>query len=88
MVYVFQLYYGYFHPRLSVREEFPNLYQISPKDTSLALAMVSLVVHFRWNWVGMVITDEDLGTQFLSEWRGVIKKKHCLFSICGYYPTE
>ncbi|OBS75274.1 hypothetical protein A6R68_14188, partial [Neotoma lepida] len=64
-----QLYYGHFQPLLNVHEQFPNLYQMPPKDKSLPLAMVSLVVHFRWNWVGVMISDEDRGIQFLSELR-------------------
>ncbi|OBS71233.1 hypothetical protein A6R68_00226, partial [Neotoma lepida] len=64
-----QLYYGHFHPLLSVHEQFSDLYQMPPKDTSLPLAMVSLVVYFRWNWVGAIISDEDHGIQFLSELR-------------------
>uniref|UniRef100_A0A8C8U086 Vomeronasal type-2 receptor 116-like n=1 Tax=Peromyscus maniculatus bairdii TaxID=230844 RepID=A0A8C8U086_PERMB len=64
-----ELYYGYFQPFLNVHEQFPHLYQISPTDTSLPLAMVSLLVHFRWNWVGVIISDEDRGIHFLSELR-------------------
>ncbi|OBS71513.1 hypothetical protein A6R68_13910, partial [Neotoma lepida] len=64
-----QLYYGHFQPLLNVHEQFPYLHQMSPKDTSLPLAMVSLVVYFRWNWVGVIISDEDRGIQFLSEVR-------------------
>ncbi|XP_028716948.1 vomeronasal type-2 receptor 116-like [Peromyscus leucopus] len=64
-----QLYYGHFQPLLNVHEQFPYLYQMSPKDTSLPLAMVSLLVYFRWNWVGVIISDEDRGIQFLSELR-------------------
>ncbi|XP_027263737.1 vomeronasal type-2 receptor 116-like [Cricetulus griseus] len=64
-----ELYYGPFHPILGSREQFPHLYQMAPKDTALALAMVSLVVYFRWNWVGAIISDDDLGLQFLFELR-------------------
>ncbi|XP_051047713.1 vomeronasal type-2 receptor 116-like [Phodopus roborovskii] len=64
-----EIYYGPYHPLLSSHEQFPHLYQMAPKDTSLALAMVNLVVHFRWNWVGAIISDDDLGLQFLSELR-------------------
>ncbi|XP_052568828.1 vomeronasal type-2 receptor 116-like [Peromyscus californicus insignis] len=64
-----QLYYGHFQPLLNVHEQFPYLYQTSPKDTSLPLAMVSLLVYFRWNWVGVIISNEDRGIQFLSELR-------------------
>ncbi|XP_051005270.1 vomeronasal type-2 receptor 116-like [Acomys russatus] len=69
-----ELYYGHFHPLLSANEDFPYFYQMSPKDTSLALAMVSLVVHFRWNWIGVVISDDDHGIQFLSDLRWEIQR--------------
>lgn len=42
------------------------MYQMATKDSSLALGMVSLMVHFRWNWVGLVISEEK-DVQFLSE---------------------
>ncbi|XP_076429479.1 vomeronasal type-2 receptor 116-like [Peromyscus maniculatus bairdii] len=65
-----QLTYGPFHSILSDREQFPNLYQMAPKDTALALAMVSLIIHFNWNWVGLTISDDVQGLQFLSDLRG------------------
>ncbi|XP_027263288.1 vomeronasal type-2 receptor 116-like isoform X2 [Cricetulus griseus] len=73
-----EIYYGPFHPLLSSREQFPHLYQTAPKDTSLALAMVYLVIHFRWNWVGAIISDDDLGLQFLSELRKEMQRN----SVC------
>ena len=42
---------------------------MAPKDTSLTLAMVSLMLHFGWNWVGLAISDDDEGVQFLSDLR-------------------
>lgn len=32
---------------------------MAPKDTSLALAMISFIVHFSWNWIGLAISDND-----------------------------
>ncbi|XP_028630513.1 vomeronasal type-2 receptor 116-like [Grammomys surdaster] len=69
-----ELYCGHFHLLLSDNEQFPHLYQISPKDTSLPLAMVSLLVHFRWNWIGVMVTDDDHGVHFLSELRGEMQR--------------
>ncbi|XP_010604759.1 vomeronasal type-2 receptor 116 [Fukomys damarensis] len=42
---------------------------MAPKDTSLARGMVSLMLHFSWTWVGLVITEGPKGLQFLSEVR-------------------
>uniref|UniRef100_D3ZEQ5 Vomeronasal 2 receptor, pseudogene 67 n=1 Tax=Rattus norvegicus TaxID=10116 RepID=D3ZEQ5_RAT len=77
-----ELYCGYFHFRAD-QEQFPHLYQMSPKDTSLPLAMVSLAVHFRWNWVGVIITDDDQGIQFLSELRTGVEKS----TVCVAFVT-
>jgi hypothetical protein len=29
---------------------------MAPKDMSLVLGMVSLMLHFHWNWVGLVVS--------------------------------
>lgn len=54
---------------------------MAPKDTSLALAMVSFILHFNWNWVGLVITDDDQGNQFLSELKKQSKNKEICFAF-------
>ncbi|XP_032752178.1 vomeronasal type-2 receptor 116-like isoform X2 [Rattus rattus] len=73
-----QLTYGPFHSTFSDNEQFPYLYQMNPKDTSLALAMVSFLLYFKWNWVGLFISDDDQGNQFLSE----LKKESKIKEIC------
>ncbi|XP_059109680.1 vomeronasal type-2 receptor 116-like [Peromyscus eremicus] len=64
-----QLTVGPYDPIFSDRGQFTSLYQMAPKGTSLSLAMVSLIVHFGWNWVGLLIPDDHRGTQFLSDIR-------------------
>ncbi|XP_034373404.1 vomeronasal type-2 receptor 116-like [Arvicanthis niloticus] len=78
-----EIYCGYFHHLLSDQEQFPHLYQMSPKDTSLPLAIMSLAVHFSWNWVGLIITDDDHGIQFLSELRTEMKRN----AVCLAFVT-
>uniref|UniRef100_A0A8C8UGV1 Receptor ligand binding region domain-containing protein n=1 Tax=Peromyscus maniculatus bairdii TaxID=230844 RepID=A0A8C8UGV1_PERMB len=88
MFYVFQLYYGHFQSLLNAHEQFPHLYQMSPKDTSLALAMVSLMVHLKWNWVGMIISDDDDGIQFLSEWRKEVQRNIVCLAFVTIISTD
>ncbi|KAM4872911.1 vomeronasal type-2 receptor 116-like [Thomomys bottae] len=45
-----QLTFGNLDPVLSEQNKFHPFYQIASKDTSLANAMVSLMLHFHWNW--------------------------------------
>ncbi|KAM5262781.1 vomeronasal type-2 receptor 116-like [Ctenodactylus gundi] len=60
-----QVTFGSFDPMLRDSGHFPSLYQVAPKDTSLATGMVSLLLHFRWTWVGLAITEGQKGLQFL-----------------------
>ncbi|XP_006992811.3 vomeronasal type-2 receptor 116-like [Peromyscus maniculatus bairdii] len=85
---ILQLTYGPFHPILSDNEKFPHLYQMAPQDTSLVLAMVSIILHFRWNWVGLAISDDDQGTQFLSHLRREMEKNAVCFAFVNTIPAN
>jgi hypothetical protein len=50
--------------------------------------MVSLVVHFRWNWIGAIVTNDDHGIQFLSELRGEMQKHIVCLSVAIIIQTE
>uniref|UniRef100_A0A3Q4EIB3 Vomeronasal 2, receptor 113 n=1 Tax=Mus musculus TaxID=10090 RepID=A0A3Q4EIB3_MOUSE len=82
------LTYGPFHPVLSDHEEFPYLYQMASEDTSLALAMVSFIIHFSWNWVGLAISDNDKGIQFLSYLRREMEKNTVCFAFVSMIPVN
>uniref|UniRef100_A0A8C6G6L8 G-protein coupled receptors family 3 profile domain-containing protein n=1 Tax=Mus spicilegus TaxID=10103 RepID=A0A8C6G6L8_MUSSI len=85
---VLQLTYGPFHPILSDNEQFPYLYQMAPKDTSLALAMISFIVHFSWNWIGLAISDNDQGVQFLSYLRREMEKNTVCFAFVNMITVD
>ena len=52
---------------------------MAPRDISLALAIISLILHFKRNWVGLAISDVDQGIQFLSDLREETEvKRVCL----------
>ncbi|XP_052569650.1 vomeronasal type-2 receptor 116-like isoform X1 [Peromyscus californicus insignis] len=85
---VIQLTFGHFHPILSDQEQFPYLYQMAPKDTALALAMISLMIHFSWNWVGLAISDNDQGTQFLSDLRREMEQNTICFAFVNMIPVN
>ncbi|XP_004633080.2 LOW QUALITY PROTEIN: vomeronasal type-2 receptor 116-like [Octodon degus] len=74
-----QVTFGSFDPMLRDSGQFPSVYQVAPKETSLALAMVSLMLHFRWTWVGLVIMEGQKGHQFLLDVTGEMdRNKVCV----------
>ncbi|KAL6030847.1 hypothetical protein STEG23_024727 [Scotinomys teguina] len=85
---VVQLTFGPFHPILGDHEQFPYLYQMAPKDTSLALAMISLMLHFSWSWVGLTISDNDQGIQFLSYLRREMEENIVCFAFVNMIPVN
>nr|XP_023420268.1 vomeronasal type-2 receptor 116-like [Cavia porcellus] len=65
-----QLTFGTYEADFNENGQFPSLHQVAPKDASLALGMVFLMLHFSWTWVGLVIAEGHNGFQFLSDVRG------------------
>ncbi|KAM5237928.1 vomeronasal type-2 receptor 116-like [Ctenodactylus gundi] len=74
-----QLTFGSFDPMLSDNGQSPSLYQMAPKDTSLGLGMVALMLHFSWTWVGLIFTEGQKGLQFSKDVRAEMDKNRlCL----------
>ncbi|XP_069858145.1 vomeronasal type-2 receptor 116-like [Dipodomys merriami] len=78
-----QFTFGSFDPLLSDHGQFGTVYQMAAKDSALALAMVSLILHFSWSWVGLFITDDDYGVWFLSELRKEMGKNGVCFAFAN-----
>ncbi|KAL1765386.1 vomeronasal type-2 receptor 116-like, partial [Sigmodon hispidus] len=85
---IVQLTFGPFHHILNDQEQFPYLYQMSPKDTSLAVAMITLLLHFSWTWVGLAISDNDYGIQFLSYLRREMEENVVCFAFVNMIPVN
>ncbi|GAB1303359.1 Vomeronasal 2, receptor 78 [Apodemus speciosus] len=70
-------------------EQFPHLYQMTPKDTSLSLGMVSLAVHFQWNWrLWVSVSQFDMITRIgdfmLNSMHGTIIFSHRQSEMFGF----
>ncbi|XP_069923600.1 vomeronasal type-2 receptor 116-like [Oryctolagus cuniculus] len=82
-----QLTLGSFEPLLSDSGQFPSLYQMAPKDTSLAVGMVSLMLHFSWTWVGLAISDLPKGIQFMSNLKVEMQKNGICVDFVEFIPV-
>ncbi|XP_012878070.1 PREDICTED: vomeronasal type-2 receptor 116-like [Dipodomys ordii] len=76
-----QLTFGSFVHVLSDHHKFPALYQMAPKDTSVATAIVSLLLHFSWNWVGLLNLQNENDLWVLAE----LKEEMAKNRVCVAY---
>ncbi|XP_037054145.1 vomeronasal type-2 receptor 116-like isoform X3 [Peromyscus leucopus] len=83
-----KIFFGPFHPILSDNIHLPNVYQIAQKDTCLPHAMVSLMLYFTWTWIGMVISDDDQGIQFLSNFREEMQRNGVCLAFVNVIPDN
>ncbi|XP_005081390.1 vomeronasal type-2 receptor 116-like isoform X2 [Mesocricetus auratus] len=83
-----QIFFGPFHPILSDNVLFPYVCQVAHKDTCLPHAMVSLMLYFTWTWIGLVISDDDQGIQFLSDLRAEMQRKGICLAFVNVIPDS
>ncbi|XP_038948389.1 vomeronasal 2 receptor, 71 isoform X3 [Rattus norvegicus] len=81
-----KVFFGPFNPNLSDHDQFPYVYQVATEDTCLSHAMVSLMLHFRWTWIGLVITDDDQGIQLLTDLREEMERHGMCLAFVNMIP--
>ncbi|XP_063148837.1 vomeronasal type-2 receptor 26-like [Candoia aspera] len=70
-----QINYGVISHIPEQTQHFPFFYQLSPKQEPPHLAIVKLLLHFRWTWIGLVVPDTESGERFRSSFVPVALKK-------------
>ncbi|XP_003505955.1 vomeronasal type-2 receptor 116 [Cricetulus griseus] len=83
-----QLSFGHFDSILSDRGQFSYLYQTAAKDSSLSLGIISLLLHFSWTWVGLVLIDNLKGIKILSKMRGEMYRKRVCVAFVEMVPEN
>ncbi|XP_076783527.1 vomeronasal type-2 receptor 116-like [Arvicanthis niloticus] len=82
-----QLSIGPYDPVLSDRSQYSSLYQMGTKDTSLSHGIVSLMLHFRWSWVGLLLPDDHKGNKLLSDFRDEMEKERICIAFVKMIPA-
>ncbi|XP_029442965.1 vomeronasal type-2 receptor 26-like [Rhinatrema bivittatum] len=74
-----QISYGSMDQLFNDRVEFPSFYRTVPNDYSQFQGLIQLLNHFRWNWVG-ILTSDDRSDQRGSEdlKREIIRSGNCV----------
>nr|XP_034342445.1 vomeronasal type-2 receptor 116-like isoform X4 [Arvicanthis niloticus] len=82
------VFFGPFNPNLSDHDQLPFVHQVATKDTHLCYGMVSLMLHFRWTWIGLIISDKDQGIQFLSDMREEMQRHGICLPFVNVIPEN
>ncbi|XP_042553282.1 vomeronasal type-2 receptor 116-like [Dipodomys spectabilis] len=82
-----QLTSGPFDHVLSDNNMFPGLYQMAPRDTSIASAMVLLLLHFSWNWVGLITLQDENGLWILPALKEEMTKNRVCVAVELTFPN-
>ncbi|KAG8449794.1 hypothetical protein GDO86_016455 [Hymenochirus boettgeri] len=56
-----QISYSTLDPILSDKVQFPTFYRTVPNDNFQCMAIVELLKHFSWTFVGLLLSEDDLG---------------------------
>ncbi|XP_042556988.1 vomeronasal type-2 receptor 116-like [Dipodomys spectabilis] len=80
--------FGPFDHALSDHKNFPALYQMASKDTSIAIALISLLLHFSWNWVGLLTSQDENGLWILPELKEEMDKNRICVDFELAIPTS
>ena len=82
-----QITFGPYDPLLNDHSQYSSLYQMAPKDTSLSLAIVSLMVHFKWSWIVLILPDDHKGNKILSDFKNEMERKGICIAFVKMIPA-
>ncbi|XP_063145590.1 vomeronasal type-2 receptor 26-like [Candoia aspera] len=61
------------------RTVFPSFFRMNSNELPQYVGLVQLLLHFQWNWVGLVAPEDDSGADFISSLMPMLKHKEiCL----------
>uniref|UniRef100_A0A1B8Y7Y4 G-protein coupled receptors family 3 profile domain-containing protein n=1 Tax=Xenopus tropicalis TaxID=8364 RepID=A0A1B8Y7Y4_XENTR len=69
-----QISYGSTDPIFNNRLEFPSFYRMIPNFLSEIDAIMSLIRHFGWKWVGLIVSDDDFGHRARERLENIMSK--------------
>ncbi|XP_029699311.1 extracellular calcium-sensing receptor-like [Takifugu rubripes] len=79
---------------LSDRQRFPSFFRTIPSDAFQVRAVIQILKHFRWSWVGLLVSDDDYGLHVARSFQSDLTRSGggCLAYLeilpWGYNPGE
>ncbi|XP_069053822.1 extracellular calcium-sensing receptor-like [Lepisosteus oculatus] len=63
---------------LSNRKEFPSFFRTIPSDTFQVKAMVQILRHYGWTWIGVIVSNDDYGLYAAKTFIEEVNKFGCI----------
>uniref|UniRef100_A0A8C4SEX5 Extracellular calcium-sensing receptor-like n=1 Tax=Erpetoichthys calabaricus TaxID=27687 RepID=A0A8C4SEX5_ERPCA len=65
-------------PCLSNKQEHPSFFRTIPSDAFQVKAMVEIIKHFRWTWIGAIASEDDYGQYAITTFSEEIRNIACI----------
>ncbi|XP_039596795.1 extracellular calcium-sensing receptor-like [Polypterus senegalus] len=63
---------------LSNKQEFPTFFRTIPSDAFQVKAMIEIIKHYGWTWVGAIASDDDYGQNAIKIFQEDVKAFGCI----------
>uniref|UniRef100_A0A4X2KV22 G-protein coupled receptors family 3 profile domain-containing protein n=1 Tax=Vombatus ursinus TaxID=29139 RepID=A0A4X2KV22_VOMUR len=73
---------------LADKVQFPYVYPMGSKEFTLHLAVVQLMIHFGWTWVGLVLSDDTKGEKFFNDLKEEIVRNGLCVAFKEIVPPQ
>uniref|UniRef100_A0A8C5RQQ1 Vomeronasal type-2 receptor 26-like n=1 Tax=Laticauda laticaudata TaxID=8630 RepID=A0A8C5RQQ1_LATLA len=70
------------------RRLYPSFFRIDPKEFVQYEGLVQLLLHFQWNWIGLMAPEDDDGEHFISSMLPMLKEKEICLAFTDKYKFE
>ncbi|KAG8127057.1 hypothetical protein E2320_022067, partial [Naja naja] len=64
--------------------KFTSFFRINPKESPQYVGLVQLLLHFQWNWFGLLASEDDRGECFISTLTAMLQEK----AICPAFTLK
>ncbi|XP_044301497.1 vomeronasal type-2 receptor 26-like, partial [Varanus komodoensis] len=82
-----QLGYSFLHLLHGEKRVFPSFFQIDPHESAQYVGLVQLLLHFHWNWIGLVVHGDDSGEMFTQTLTAKLKEKDICVAFTDMFKT-
>ncbi|XP_013922680.1 PREDICTED: vomeronasal type-2 receptor 26-like [Thamnophis sirtalis] len=76
-----QVSYGFVSQTLNEKNQFPFMYRMVPKEEHFYQGIARMLLHFRWNWIGLITPDSENGERFIRTFVPVLVQN----AICAVF---